>query len=81
MDNERDYIQEIELAYIEFLQRGSDLKSMEFKIIIVPINLYFGLERQMILNNSFMFDLVNKGIRLFGRRVISSQQTDKIEFY
>ena len=81
MDKERDYIQEIELAYIEFLQRGSDLKSMEFKIIIVPINLYFGLERQMILNNSFMFDLVNKGIRLFGRRVISSQQTDKIEFY
>jgi len=75
MDKERDYIQELERAFYE---RPSN--DYVFKVVIAPINLYFGLERQMICKGSYPFH-EDGGIKAFGRRVIGSPHVDKIEFY
>jgi len=76
VEENRDYLQELEKAFHSWSR-----SNYKFNIVVVPMSFFHRLERQLISNNSFMFNFVNQETRLYGRRVIGSPHTDKIEFY
>ena len=69
----RDYIQELELAFNKSFRNDRNSKA-----IVVPIRFYIGLFDQLIHLGSHHFR--EDGVVLFGCRVLSSNQVNKIEF-
>ena len=70
MDKERDYWSEIQVAFCEFF-----IKTRACEIIIVPMDFYNGLILQLFKKNT-----KHCTPKIFGRKIIGSPHTDKIEF-